>query len=93
MQVQRGVLLSSDNHFFTAVADAVGPDTQWTRLRRIAFAVGDADETTPSLSAQVMACLRLYVETARLLDDILQPEDRKLIEHTVHRILVEIDAI
>ncbi|MFN8490894.1 MAG: nucleotidyltransferase domain-containing protein [Caldilineaceae bacterium] len=83
MQVQRGVLLSGDNGFYAEVAQAVGLDSQWTQLRSIAFGVMDVHGRPASLRERVVAGLGLYVVTAELLGDILQPEDAPLIQQTV----------
>jgi hypothetical protein len=86
MQVQRGVLLQSGNDFYDAVATAVGSDSRWVALRRIVFAIEAADGRVPTLHEQVVAGLRLYVETARLLDAVIATDDREVIAHTVQRI-------
>lgn len=83
MQVQRGVLLASSNDFYAAVAEAVGRDSEWVRLRRIAFGIAQADGRPPTLREQVLAGLRLYGVTAALLAPVLRPEDQPLITQTV----------
>ena len=64
MQVQRGVLVSSENDSYDGVA--VGRDSRWTRLRRTAFGIEDDGGRAPTLREQVIAGLHLYVETAAL---------------------------
>jgi hypothetical protein len=86
VQVQRGVFLSGDNDFFTAVENAVGRDTEWARLRRIVFSVGGIGENPPTLHEQIVAGLRLYIVTAEMLEGILRPADAPLVEQTVARI-------
>ena len=86
VQVQRGVLLSGDNAFYDELAVAVGWDSQWVRLRRIAFGVTEENETAPSLREQVTAGLRLYVRTAEMLTGTLRPEDEPLVTQTVRLI-------
>ncbi|MGH2542070.1 MAG: nucleotidyltransferase domain-containing protein [Ardenticatenaceae bacterium] len=86
MCVQRGVLLSGDNGFYDEITAAVGHDTEWARLRRVAFGIEGADGATPSLALQVTAGLRLYAETAELLAAALHPEDAPLINQTVELI-------
>jgi len=83
MQVQRGVLISGDNGFYDEVAQAIGLDSQWTHLRSIAFGVSDVHGRPASLRERVVAGLGLYVVTAELLSDALQPEDAPLIQQTV----------
>lgn len=82
VQVQRGLLLSGDNAFFEAVEAAVGLDTEWTRLRRAAFGLESGLNPPPPLRDQVVAGLCLYVATAALLAEALQPADAPLIEQT-----------
>ena len=86
MQVQRGVLLASSNDFYEAVAEAVGRDTEWVRLRQITFGIGHADGRPPTLREQVLAGLRLYTVTADLLAPMLRVEDQPLIKQTVELI-------
>lgn len=83
VQVQRGVLLSGDNAFYEEVAEAVGRDSEWARLRRTAFGVSEGDEAAPTLREQVVAGLRLYVLTAGMLAGALRPEDEPLVTWTV----------
>jgi hypothetical protein len=83
MQIQRGVLLESGHDFYDAVGSAVGGDSTWVHLRRMAFAIPDEHGAVPTLREQVVAGLQLYVETADLLAMVLQPEDRALIKQTV----------
>lgn len=83
MQVQRGVLISGDNGFYDEVAMAVGLDSQWTHLRGIAFGIIDVHGRPASLRERVVAGLGLYVVTAELLGDALQPEDAPLVRQTV----------
>lgn len=87
MRVQRGVLTSGDNGSYTEVMASMGEDTEWTRLCRASFGL----DVQTSLEDQVKACLRLYVLTAHLLQDVLTPEDRQVIDHTVGQILAELE--
>lgn len=83
MRLHRGVLVASDNDVPTAVAEIVGGE--WARLQRRAFAV----EALP-LREQVLAGLRLYILTARELDDFLQPEHQPLVRSAVAAIEAEL---
>jgi predicted nucleotidyltransferase len=97
--VQRGVLLRSENAFFTQPQEAVGRDSAWARALRLAAGLKalaeDADGTgsaaeaaaktgqpTPA-QAHARASLRLYRETAALLDSIIRPADRPVIAQTL----------
>jgi hypothetical protein len=86
VQVQRGVLLSGDNAFYDEVAYAVGWNSEWVRLRRIAFGIAGENEVAPSLREQVTAGLRMYIVTAEMLVGVLRPEDEPLVAETVRLI-------
>ena len=86
VQVQRGVFLDGDNAFFSAVEAAIGADTRWARLRRIAFGVEGGLDGRATLRERVEAGLHLYVDSAGLLQDILQPADAPMVQQTVARI-------
>jgi hypothetical protein len=92
VQVQRGVLLSGDNAFYDELADAVGWDSEWVRLRRITFGIAGENESAPSLREQVTAGLNLYVVTAEMLVGVLRPEDEPLVAETVHLIRQTLSA-
>jgi hypothetical protein len=92
MQLQRGVLLASSNDFYTTVAEAVGRDSEWVRLRHITFGIAPADGRPPTLREQVVAGLRLYIATAALLAPMLRPEDQPLIMQTVELIRHSLDT-
>lgn len=83
IQTQRGVLVSGDNAFFDEIAQAVGPESPWAQLRLTAFGIEGADGIPPTLQQQVEAGLRLYVETANLLDGVMEERDRVLVRETV----------
>jgi hypothetical protein len=83
MQVQRGVLISGDNGFYDEMTAAMGADSLWVRLRDVAFGVADVHNRPASLRERVMAGLGLYVVTAEVLGDAIQPEDEPLITETV----------
>lgn len=85
--VHRGILLAGDNSFYDEIGEAVGKDSEWVRLRRIAFGIEDPNGKAPNLQEQVVAGLRLYVATSIMLSDIFKPTDMAFIEQTV--ILVE----
>ena len=86
VRVQRGILGNSDNSFYDDVRASLGHASRWSRLLATAFGAATSDSALLSLHEEVIAGLRLYCETARLLADILQADDRPLIEATVARI-------
>jgi hypothetical protein len=83
MCVQRGILLTGDNSLVAQVTETVGLESEWSRLCQQAFGLNEAY----FLEDCVRAGLRLYVETAVLLQNILRPQDTPLIEATSERIL------
>ena len=88
MRVQRGVLISSDNRTYAEVVQSLGCDSDWARLSRQTFGVaGNA-----SLREQVAAGLQLYLLTAELLAEAIQPEHGPLIEAIVCRIGSEMNV-
>ena len=86
VKTQRGILISGDNAFYDEIAEAIGRDSKWTALRKIAYGIEDEFGNAPTLRRQVVAGLRLYVETVRLLKDALHPGHKPLIEQTVAQI-------
>jgi hypothetical protein len=93
MQVQRGILETGDNAFYEEVAEVVGPGSRWAQLLRLAFGIGsDVAGPAPSLIDQVRAGLQLYILTSQLLDSILHPQDRLVVDDTVNRIQAEVSG-
>ena len=86
MRVQKGVLISGDNASYLGVTAVLGEESEWVRLSRKSFAI-DGDVSLPD---QVRAGLKLYVLTAEWLAEVLNPEERTLIEETVKRINLEL---
>jgi|TARA_Y100000310_G_scaffold336490_1_gene421162 hypothetical protein len=82
MRVHQGVLLSGDNGAYPETVASMGEDSQWSSLCRKAFGV--VGET--SLHAEIEAGLDLYVLTAELLAERLDPADKELIDEAVKRI-------
>lgn len=90
--VHKGLLLSGDNGFYDEVGEIVGMDSEWVRLRRVAFGIEGQNGKAPSLREQVIAGLQLYVATAQLLGHVLEPADRVLVEQTVTLIETELGS-
>ena len=86
VQVHLGLLVDGDNGFYDALESTLGSESSWVRLRATAFGVQDDTGRGPTLPEQVWAGLQLYVETVRLVDSVIQPEHRAVIEHTVEQI-------
>ncbi len=83
VQVQRGVFLSGGSTFFEEIEATIGQDTEWSRLRRVVFAVDGIDGHPSTLREQVVAGLHLYIATAELIAAALQPADVSLVKQTV----------
>ena len=77
--VLKGLLLTSDNTFYDETAVAMGEDSEWVRLRRIAFGLEDEKGIAPTLQEQVAAGLRLYAHTAELVRHSLQPQHDSMV--------------
>ena len=77
MQVQCGLLSSSDNNFLTELQKEFA-ETRWLELLQDVYGL-----TGLTLANQVRAGLELYCLTADLLSDALQPQDRLITEHTI----------
>ncbi|UCG26355.1 MAG: nucleotidyltransferase domain-containing protein [Chloroflexota bacterium] len=86
LRVQRGILISGDNGSYSEVIEAIGPDSHWAMLSRLAYGIDGAG----SLPDQVRAGLQLYVHTAELLATVLRPKDARMVNEVVRRIGGEI---
>jgi hypothetical protein len=86
VEVQRGVPLTEGHDgskdWFELAEQAIGPRTEWARLRRRVFGVTDADRP-PALRERVSAGLWFYVATAELLAGVWTPQTAPLIDHAV----------
>jgi len=77
--VQRGVLFRSSKSYLPQVQAAMGEDSVWTKYHREAF------DARRSVEERTRSGLWLFVETARVFEPILKPEDRQVIEAAVFR--------
>jgi len=89
MRVQRGVLVASDNTTYTEVTVSIGNHSTWAILSRKAFGLDSPME----IEMQVKAGLWLYVVTAEMIGDQLQPNDKGIIQQTIDRIQKEVGTI
>ncbi len=80
--VQRGILLDGDNAFYKQLLESINPNSDWAKWWQTAFGIGKAT----TLQEQIIAGLHVYLETAVLLQDILQPNDKILIQQTQQHI-------
>src|SRR5262249_12725796 len=81
MATQRGVLIESGGAYFRQVQATVGTKSAWSSAHRTAL--GTHGEP---LRERATAALQLYVETARLIADALQPKDHDVVVATTERI-------
>lgn len=86
--VHHGVLVQSVNELYSTVQEAVGEDSQWTRLHRI---VAGMDEGG-GLRERGLAALELYVETSNMFLAILAEEQLDVSDGTVKRIRTYIQS-
>jgi predicted nucleotidyltransferase len=81
--VQRGMLVSSGNTYFQQVQDLVGLNSFWTHYHKFIAGIDVNTVQGTYNEARGVATLRLYQETVRLLQPILQPVHRDIIEQAV----------
>jgi predicted nucleotidyltransferase len=96
LAVQRGIFVTSNSTYLQQVGDGVGQASAWTRAQREAAGLEHPSDGAAPLWARAIAGLRLYAESAALLQPILQPAHRDVVEHTVRVIrearLTAVDA-
>jgi hypothetical protein len=78
MQLKLGVLIESDNSVVEQLTQAVGVDSAWSYWCYRAFGIEE-----PGLYNEVRAGLNLYLETYKLVQEILRPEDRLIIHQAI----------
>ncbi len=77
MAVWHGVLIESENSYFHQVQKAAGAQSTWSTIFRAAAGYEMSD-----VWERGKAGLRLYVETAALMDAAINPQDRETINYT-----------
>ncbi len=83
LAVQRGVWVKTTSTYLQQVEERVGADSAWTRCHRLAGGIDPTPAASDPLRARTIAGLRLYAESAALLDPILLPAHRDVVENTV----------
>jgi hypothetical protein len=86
MAVQRGVFVTSGNTYFHQVQEAMGQDSLWTSYHRLAAGTASHSACPPSMKERGIAALRLYQETAQLLQPIIPPQAWEVIEGALRMI-------
>lgn len=76
--VSLGVMVESDNRYYEQVQTAAGEDSKWSRLHRVAAGLEKSGDLSLA-ETSARACLELYVETVRLLEDAFQPDQRTVV--------------
>jgi hypothetical protein len=75
--VAKGILVNSESLYFREVGGALGSNSAWTHQLRAALGIGGEES---GIEQRARAALRLYRETVRLLEPVLRPEDRQVID-------------
>jgi hypothetical protein len=79
--LHKGLLEDSENGFYDAARRAVGSGSEWAHQQRLALGL---EVASPHMRGE--AGLRLYRETATLLQPIILPDHAGVINHTLRRI-------
>ena len=87
IQIQRGVLVSSDNSAFDQVELALGDEQTMIKLRRITFGL----EENYNLGQRVYAGLKFYLLLHEQMKNVWQEHARNILEHTVEHIRSMLD--
>ncbi|CAF2971881.1 unnamed protein product [Rotaria sp. Silwood2] len=82
IQLQRGVLVSSDNNAFIEIESALGDNTQMIKLRRIVYGITG----NYTLRQRIIAGLQLFVLLVEQMSNIWQANDVQIIEYTADQI-------
>jgi Nucleotidyltransferase domain len=80
--VQGGILIKSENAYIDLAQNTAGRTSEWTRLFRLAVGLDPLPVDQPATIGFGISGLRLYCETAKLLQHILLPEDAAVINRT-----------
>jgi hypothetical protein len=81
--IQRGVLIPTENVYIDRAQEAAGRTSGWTRQFRLAIGLDPLPLGEPAFVGYGVAGLRLYRETATLLQHILLPEDSAVVNRTL----------
>jgi hypothetical protein len=84
--VQRGILIQTENAYIDLAQDTAGRTSGWTRQFRLAIGLDPLPPGEPTFVGYGVAGLRLYRESAILLQHILQPEDSAVVNRTLEMI-------
>jgi hypothetical protein len=82
--VYHGVLAGGDNTLITSAQQAVGYDSEWSRLHRIVYGLVPSTEVQPTRDDQLRASLRLYQLTYEMCQTACTAEHQTLIRTTLN---------
>jgi len=85
VEVQRGLMVVSENLYFDLIQDSVGRDSKWTRAFRSAWGL---DPTASQYQSRGAAALTLYRLTAAMFDELI-PEKHRDVVNTTLRLIKE----
>lgn len=80
--IHRGVLAASENSWLGQVESSVGVNSDWSRWHRITLGLDPSPSGQPAALLRAQSALRLYLETAALLEPILLRKDREVVRTT-----------
>lgn len=84
--VQRGVLIQTENAYIDLAQATAGRGSEWTHQYRLAIGLDPLPAQEPAYIGFGTAGLRLFRETARLLQPVLLPEDAAVVNRAVDMI-------
>lgn len=84
--VQAGLMIESENLYFSTVQSHFGRDHEWTRAFRLCFGMDAGEPGMPAWRIRGKAALDLYEQSARLFGKIIREERREVIEKTLESI-------
>jgi hypothetical protein len=84
--IQRGILVPTENVYIDLVQTTAGRSSTWTRQFRLAIGLDPLAREGPAYIGYAAASLRLYFETAALLQGILLPEDATVVNKALEMI-------
>lgn len=77
--VRHGLLIESENSFFRQVQNEIGEDSEWSFQHKIACGF----EQNSTVGIRAVASLRLYVETEKVVRNVIKPVHSEVINKTV----------
>jgi hypothetical protein len=85
--VQRGTLIYTENAYIDLAQDTAGRTSEWTHQFRLSTGLDRLPQAELAYIGYAIASLRLYCETARLMQKILRSEDVIVVNRTMETIV------